>query len=71
MEDLQKQALTEHLAELRKCLIASFIAAAVGFAVSYYYIDKIAYWYLKPLHDALPVGTSLIFTSYQEGFFFI
>lgn len=71
MEDLQKQALTEHLAELRKCLITSFIAAAVGFAVSYYYIDKIAFWYLKPLYDSLPAGTSLIFTSYQEGFFFI
>lgn len=71
MEELQKQALTEHLGELRHCLVVSLIATAIGFGISYYFVDQLAYWYLKPLHDVLPKGASLIFTSYQEAFFFI
>ncbi len=71
MEELQKLALTEHLAELRRCLIVSLIAVAAGFALCYAYIEKIGAWFFKPLYDVLPKGSSLIFTSYQEAFFFI
>lgn len=70
-ENLEKQALTEHLRELRSCLIISFIAVFVGFCLSYTVIRPIGTWFFKPLTDVLPEGTSLIFTSYQEGFFFI
>jgi sec-independent protein translocase protein TatC len=55
MEDFKKQMLTEHLTDLRSCLIYSFIAAGIGFAASYAFIKDIG---------------SLIFTSYQEAFFF-
>jgi len=71
MDDMQEQALTEHLAELRQCLINSLIGVGAGFAVSYYFIEKIGKWFLAPVYNALPPGTSLIFTSYQEAFFFI
>jgi len=71
MEEFEKQALTDHLADLRKSLIASFIAIGAGFAVAYYFVEKISYWFLKPLHDVLPEHATLIFTSYQEAFFFI
>lgn len=71
MEKLEKQALTEHLAELRTCLINSLIAVGIGFAAAYFFIDEIGYWFLKPLHDALPEQASIVFTSYQEAFFFI
>lgn len=71
MDTMKEQALTEHLAELRQCLIRSLIAVAAGFAVSYYFIDPIGKWFLAPVYKALPPGTSLIFTSYQEAFFFI
>jgi sec-independent protein translocase protein TatC len=47
------------------------IAVAAGFGVAYAYIDPIGVLLFKPLTDVLPKGTSLIFTSYQEGFFFI
>jgi Sec-independent protein secretion pathway component TatC len=71
MEDFQKQALTEHLAELRSCLINSLLAVAVGFAAAYFFVEKIGYWFLKPLYEVLPEQSSIIFTSYQEAFFFI
>ena len=71
MEDLQKQALTEHLAELRRCLVNSLIAVAIGFGVSYTRSKEIGEWLFRPLFEVLPPESSLIFTSYQEGFFFI
>lgn len=70
-DPFQKQALTEHLRELRSCLIFSFIAIFIGFCLSYTVIRPIGSWFFKPLTEVLPEGTSLIFTSYQEGFFFI
>ncbi|UCD66193.1 MAG: twin-arginine translocase subunit TatC [Deltaproteobacteria bacterium] len=71
MEDFKKQVLTEHLTDLRSCLITSFIAAGVGFAFSYAFIKQIGNWFFKPLFKVLPDETSLIFMSYQEAFFFI
>ena len=71
METFEKQALTEHLAELRSCLINTLIVVGVCFALSYYFVKDIGYWFLKPLFDVLPDQSNLIFTSYQEGFFFI
>jgi sec-independent protein translocase protein TatC len=70
-EHFDKQSLTGHLRDLRSCLIVSLIAVAAGFGVAYAYIDPIGVLLFKPLTDVLPKGTSLIFTSYQEGFFFI
>jgi sec-independent protein translocase protein TatC len=71
MEEFKKQMLTEHLTDLRSCLIYSLIAAGVGFAVSYAFVKEIGNWFFKPLFKVLPEKTSLIFTSYQEAFFFI
>lgn len=71
MEEFEKQHLTEHLAELRHCLIVSLLAVVAGFCVSYYFIQDIGYWFFKPLFEVLPAESSLIFTSYQEAFFFI
>ncbi len=66
-----KQSLTEHLRDLRSCLIVSVIAVVIGFAGAYAYIEPIGVWLFKPLVKVLPQGSTLIFTSYQEGFFFI
>lgn len=71
MDELEKQALTEHLSELRHCLIVSMIAVAAGFAIAYGFVQEVGRWFLKPLFDALPQDSTLIFTSYQGGFFFI
>lgn len=68
---LQKQAFTEHLRELRSCLIVSLAAVVICFGLSYAVIRPIGTWFFRPLTTVLPEGASLIFTSYQEGFFFI
>ena len=70
-EQFDQQTLTEHLAELRSCLLITLAAVAVGFTVAYSVIQPLADWFLRPLIKVLPEGKSLIFTSYQEGFFFI
>ncbi len=70
-EQFNAQSLTDHLRDLRSCLIVSLVAIVIGFAASYGFIDSIGVWFFKPLTDVLPEGSSLIFTSYQEGFFFI
>lgn len=69
-ESLPQQPLTEHLAELRSCLIVSLAAAFVGFAIAYTVIQPVADWFLAPLVQVMPESKSLIFSSYQEGFFF-
>jgi len=68
---LDKQSLTGHLAELRSCLIISLAAVAAGFVVAYGGIRPIADWFFRPLVQVLPANKTLIFISYQEGFFFI
>lgn len=70
-DQLDKQTLTEHLRELRSCLLVSLAASAAGFALAYSFIRPISDWFFRPLVRVLPENTSLIFTSYQEGFFFI
>ena len=70
-QSFESQALAEHLRELRSCLIKSFLVILIGFAASYCFIKPIGTWFFKPLLEVLPDSSSLIFTSYQEGFFFI
>ncbi len=69
--DFDNQSLTDHLRDLRKCLIISCVAVLIGFCLSYTFIKPIGTLFFKPLVEVLPQDTSLIFTSYQEGFFFI
>ena len=70
-DQLQQQALTEHLAELRSCLLIALAAVGAGFVAVYSVVRPLADWFLRPLVKVLPQGQSLIFTSYQDGFFFI
>ena len=67
---MEKQTLTDHLRDLRTSLVRSLIAVAVGFAVSYYFVEDIGQWFVNPLYEELPEESTLIFVSYQEAFFF-
>lgn len=64
-----KLPLTAHLAELRTRLIRSFIAVGTGFLISYAYIGQIFEFLMRPLIQAMPPGSPLVFTSLTEGFF--
>ena len=67
--DDKKQPLTSHLGELRKRLILSFIAMAVGFIACYAVADTIFNILAAPLLRMMPAGGPLIFTSVAEAFF--
>ncbi len=71
MEEFEKLPLTEHLRDLRNCLIKSLAAVAVGFALCYQFSRQLADWLFLPLARVLPPESKIIFTSYQEAFFFI
>jgi sec-independent protein translocase protein TatC len=69
-DQFDKQTLTEHLRDLRSCLLVSLAAVIAGFVVAYSFIRPISDWFFRPLIKVLPKGKSLVFISYQEGFFF-
>jgi sec-independent protein translocase protein TatC len=60
---------TEHLEELRWCLIKSLSAVFLGFLASYYFADQIFSFMVLPLQSALGPGRSLIGTGVTEAFF--
>lgn len=66
----KRMAFTEHLAELRKRLIVSVIAIAIGFGAAYNYSVELYNYLARPLLQALPPGQDyLIFTGVVEPFF--
>jgi len=60
----------DHLEELRKRLIRSCIAIAVGMAVSAVFIDRIANFILNQILRTLPADSALIYTNPSDGFAF-
>lgn len=67
--ELQKMSFLEHLEELRKRLLFSFIAIAAGFAVCWRYADAIFTWMQEPLAKFLPPGDKLAYTRLTGPFF--
>ena len=64
----EKMPLTAHLEELRKRLIASFIAMGVGFAICYAFKERLFFFLAKPLAERLPEGSTLQYISIPEAF---
>ena len=60
----------DHLEELRRRIIRSCIAIAVGMAVSAVFVDRIANFVLDQILRTLPAGSALIYTNPSEGFSF-
>ena len=58
----------DHLGELRRRLLWSFLAVAILFVPAYYFSNEIFEFLMKPLVENLPEGSSLIFTRPAEGF---
>lgn len=69
MSDEDKQPFTNHLDELRKRLITSFIAVGIGFVASYAFKEELFYILVAPLQQAMKSGDTLIYTHLPEAFF--
>lgn len=63
-----KMGFLDHLDELRKRIIRSCLAIAVGMLVAFVFIDRIVTFVLAPTRRMLPPGTRLIYTSPGEAF---
>jgi len=63
-----KMPLTAHLEELRKRLISSFIALAVGFGISYGFKEELFLFLSSPLVERLPEGSTLQYIGIPEAF---
>lgn len=58
----------DHLDELRRRIVNSCIAIAVGVAATFYWIDWIFNFILAPTRSALPEGVKLVYTQPGEAF---
>lgn len=67
--DLTKMSFLEHLEELRKRLLVSFVAVAVAFLVCWNYADVIFGKLQEPLAKYLPPGDTLAYTRLTAPFF--
>ncbi len=64
-----KLPFTSHLEELRKRLITCFIAAGIGFVISYGFKERLFEILIRPLIRVMEPGDKLIFTGLPEAFF--
>ena len=68
--DETRAPLMDHLVELRRRLIWSFVALLVTFAGCFYFADKIFAFLAQPLVQAFPPGEGkLVYTKLYEAFF--
>ena len=71
MSTEEKSPFTEHLGELRDRLVRSFIAVGIGFAVAYFFKEKLFEFLIAPLVVAMGENgnAQMIFTGLPEAFF--
>jgi sec-independent protein translocase protein TatC len=68
--DQSRAPLMDHLIELRRRLIWSFLALGVAFAACFYFADHIFAFLAQPLVNAFGAGQGrLIYTKLYEAFF--
>jgi sec-independent protein translocase protein TatC len=62
-------SITEHLEDLRRCLVKSAAALVAASVVSYIFSDRIFAWMVEPLRQVLGPERNLIGTGVAEAFF--
>jgi sec-independent protein translocase protein TatC len=65
----ERLPLTSHLEELKSRLIRVLVVVGIGFGVCYVFKDWSFRIITKPLVDAMPAQSSMIFTGLPEAFF--
>lgn len=66
--DAGKMSFLEHLDELRRRIIYTVVSIAVGFVISFFFINEIFDFIMRPLKQMLPPGGTLIYTDPTEAF---
>jgi sec-independent protein translocase protein TatC len=64
-----RMSLMQHLEELRKRIVRAAVAWFVAFMVCYNYAEQMYLEISRPLREALPPGTKLVFLTATEPFF--
>ena len=69
--EFKEMSLIDHLTELRKRLLWSFIYIIIIFVICFYFASDLFYFLAKPLVNLLKVdeGQGFIYTALQEAFF--
>jgi len=68
-EEEQNLPFTAHLIELRERILKSILVWILASGLSYWKLDPLLHFLLRPLKGALPPGGKIIFIAYQEAFF--
>ena len=70
-QEFKEMSLIEHLTELRKRLLWSFVYIIVIFIICFYFASDLFFFLAKPLVNLLNVeeGQGFIYTALQEAFF--
>jgi len=63
-----KMSFLEHLDELRKRIVRSLLAIAVGIVVGFAFINRVVDFILAPSRRLLPSGSKMIYTQPGEAF---
>ena len=63
-----KMSFLEHLDELRRRIVYAVVAIFLGFVISFFFIDDIFNFIMRPLQELLPPGGTLIYTDPTEAF---
>jgi len=67
-EKVKEMGFFDHLGELRKRLIYSFVSIFVFFLISWAFVKPIYHWFSQPVLQYLPQGEKLAFTALTEPF---
>ena len=70
-QEFKEMSLIDHLTELRKRLLWSFVYIIIIFVVCFYFASDLFYFLAKPLVNLLQTdkGQGFIYTALQEAFF--
>jgi len=68
-EEDQNLPLTAHLVELRERILKSLLVWIAASALSYWKLEPLLRFLLRPLRAALPPQGKIMFIAYQEAFF--
>ena len=63
-----KMSFLEHLDELRRRILYAVVSVFIGFVISFFFIDEIFDFIMRPMQQLLPPGGTLIYTDPTEAF---